>query len=163
MADLNNAFNEKKARILQSLQRPEEEYNDLSPKGSVDEGIRSLIDLVNGLDGLVTTSSCAGRISVFLEGRKGPTSQASGKETVSAEKAVSGGKDLGGRWLFVTHEPVDAINLENSLFKCFGIPEKSNPRSGTAADNLRLVKFQFEPMVMNTVRSCFMRLRLSSS
>lgn len=45
-------------------------YADLSPKGTVDAGIRELIGEINAREGLVTTSSCAGRVSVFLEGKK---------------------------------------------------------------------------------------------
>ena len=158
MAELNKTFREKKARILQSLLRPDKEYKDLSPKGSVDEGIRKLIDLINGLDGLVTTSSCAGRISVFLEGKKGPTTQTSGEEIASTEHVVSGGKGLGGRWLFVSHERVDADSSEHSLFELFGLPKKSDSRLRIGTANPRLVKFQFEPMVMVSSHSRGLRL-----
>ncbi|OKL62796.1 hypothetical protein UA08_01443 [Talaromyces atroroseus] len=63
-------FIARKAKILSDLSVPDAEYSDLSPKGSVDEGIRDLIRDINVLDGLVTTSSCAGRASVFVEGSK---------------------------------------------------------------------------------------------
>lgn len=63
-------FSQKKAKILSQLAVPETEYSDLSPKGSVDAGIRNLIDEINALEGVVTTSSCAGRVSVYLEGYK---------------------------------------------------------------------------------------------
>ena len=45
-----------------------EVYRDKSPKGSVDEGIRELINEINSYEGLVTTSSCAGRVSIFVDG-----------------------------------------------------------------------------------------------
>ncbi len=38
---------------------------DKSPKGSVDEGIRSLVDLVNAHPSYATLSSCSGRITLF--------------------------------------------------------------------------------------------------
>lgn len=63
-------FARKKTVILEQLAVPDDSYTDLSPKGSVDVGIRDLIDEINAIDGLVTTSSCAGRVSVFLEGHK---------------------------------------------------------------------------------------------
>jgi len=63
-------FSVKKATILDGLSRPDSQYTDASPKGSVDEGIRDLIDQINAQEGLVTTSSCAGRVSVYLEGKK---------------------------------------------------------------------------------------------
>lgn len=59
----------KKQKILASLASSSSPtYSDKSPKGSVDAEIIELIDTINGLDGYVTTSSCAGRISVFVEG-----------------------------------------------------------------------------------------------
>lgn len=38
---------------------------DFSPKGSIDVPIRPIVDLINDIDSLVTTSSCSGRISIF--------------------------------------------------------------------------------------------------
>jgi len=38
---------------------------DKSPKGSVDEGIRSLVDLINAHPSYATLSSCSGRITLF--------------------------------------------------------------------------------------------------
>ncbi|KAK1826680.1 hypothetical protein QBC39DRAFT_268624 [Podospora conica] len=64
------AFARKKATILSQLAVPDADYTDASPKGSVDEGIRALLGALNARAGLVTTSSCAGRVSVYLEGRK---------------------------------------------------------------------------------------------
>jgi tRNA wybutosine-synthesizing protein 3 len=64
------SFLSRKRKILADLSVPDTHYTDLSPKGSVDEGIRELIRDVNALEGLVTTSSCAGRVSVFVEGSK---------------------------------------------------------------------------------------------
>lgn len=65
---ISPSFEVKKQKILSDLAVPDEEYTDLSPKGSVDANIVPLIRDINELPGLVTTSSCAGRISVFLEG-----------------------------------------------------------------------------------------------
>jgi tRNA wybutosine-synthesizing protein 3 len=64
------SFIRKKAKILSQLAVPAAEYDDLSPKGSIDDGIRDLIDEINACEAFVTTSSCAGRVSVFLEGQK---------------------------------------------------------------------------------------------
>ncbi len=74
--DPNQSFARKKAHILEQLSVPESSYIDASPKGTIDVEIRDLIDTVNSYTGLVTTSSCSGRISVFLEGEnKGPRSK----------------------------------------------------------------------------------------
>jgi len=64
------AFTAKKAKILADLAVPDAEYTDKSPKGTVDVQIRDLIDEVNAYDGFVTTSSCAGRVAVYVEGPK---------------------------------------------------------------------------------------------
>jgi len=73
IAHLPQTFITKKQHILKQISVPTEQYHDLSPKGSIDEGIRDLITWINGCSGWVTTSSCAGRISVFAEGRKKDT------------------------------------------------------------------------------------------
>ncbi|KAJ4298504.1 hypothetical protein N0V88_003534 [Collariella sp. IMI 366227] len=69
---LGNAFAKRKQAILSQLSVPEDEYTDASPKGSVDAGIRHLIDQINAHAGLVTTSSCAGRVTNerFVENQK---------------------------------------------------------------------------------------------
>ena len=152
------AFTTKKAKILEALSVPNESYTDLSPKGSVDEGIRELISSINTLDGVVTTSSCAGRISVFLEGKK--TLPGSYDEEVGGDdkimKAVPGGKGLGGRWLYVSHEPVLSSTIsfleskhKGLIYELFQL--KSKPSNVDALEDIqgaRYVKFQFEPMVI---------------
>ncbi|KAL2269450.1 hypothetical protein VTJ83DRAFT_1634 [Remersonia thermophila] len=124
------AFTLKKQKILADLARPEGEYVDASPKGSVDAGLRELIDRLNAREGLVTTSSCAGRVSVYLEGPRGGSGGGGGGEggegggrgasvaTASAEEreksgpattaSAAGGKG-GGEWLFVSHDPVGEV------------------------------------------------------
>lgn len=138
-------FISKKTKILDALSVPDSDYTDLSPKGSVDEGIRHLIDEINVIDGLVTTSSCAGRVSVFLEGRK---ALEAGQE--DGEIATPGGKGGGGNWLFVSHEPV----LGNGW-----VDELELSEEGVADEtpsSRRLIHFKFEPMV-NIVVCCLVQ------
>lgn len=164
-------FAQKKHQIISKLLVPAETYTDLSPKGSVDDTIVDLIDKVNKLEGVVTTSSCAGRISVFLEGAKPnvlkqndlPARSKIGKQTTEHEDevennndlkqaAVPGGKGNGGRWLFVSHDPVDVLvpvqqnSDDTSLSTLFGLSQIKDRQSQPGADS-RFVKFQFEPMV----------------
>ncbi len=74
-------------------------FVDASPKGTVDEGIRDVLERINACDGLVTTSSCAGRVSVFADGKK--VLAVGDDDPVDAKPAKVGGKGLGGRWLLL--------------------------------------------------------------
>lgn len=143
------SFVTKKARILSLLTQSEDEYTDNSPKGTVDSQIRDLIDEINAHDGLVTTSSCAGRAAVFVEGprvrsrpegperpervvdevgRDGVDGQPQGEgrkdevmgeettdltTTTSTTTTTSPGGKGGGRWLYVSHEPVPEIRARS--------------------------------------------------
>ncbi|GAB0137844.1 hypothetical protein EsDP_00006097 [Epichloe bromicola] len=140
------AFASKKIKILNQLAVPDAEYTDASPKGTVDKGIRHLIDEINGAEGFVTTSSCAGRVSVFLEGRKAVTTDAyaDGNARVSSQVAGVGGKGAGGKWLFVSHDPVDREEWARSL-------NLSNDGSCETAKEKRLIHFKFEPMILHVL------------
>lgn len=153
--EVYSKFRLKKGRILNSLAAPSELYTDLSPKGSVDIGIKNLIDRLNQLDGIVTTSSCAGRITVFLEGSKGrqffANDGTSEVDNNGEQKVVLGGKGRGGRWLFVSHDPVqipakDHID-DRPLSRLFGLSQQRQPCLLADIDKSRFVRFQFEPMV----------------
>jgi len=145
-------FQQKKNHILQQLSVPLGDYEDLSPKGSVDVEIRDLIDEINAHESLVTTSSCAGRVSVFLEGdHRARTRINADGELVKKKPASEGGKGGGGRWLYVSHTPM-ARDEENesgvSPFKyleTFGLNKHETTSSYTVAS--RLIHFKFEPMV----------------
>lgn len=150
--NIPEVFQTRKAKILEELSLPDAEYTDLSPKGSVDEGIRDLIRDINALPGLVTTSSCAGRMSVFLEGRK--KTGAPQQESESRQFAPSGGKGT-GRWLYVSHDPFVRPSNQDpdtpmSLHEVFGLlPGNGNPP--TSSQPLRLVRFHFDPLVCRVV------------
>lgn len=169
---LPSAFVAKKATILGYLAEPVATYTDASPKGSIDVAIRGLIDRINALEGIVTTSSCAGRVSVFLEGKKnreandelrhtdGHPSAGAGVDDADAGnqlKSVPGGKGSGGRWLFVSHEPIDAQakTQQGGLTTLFGIKNEAREErcDHSPLDNARyqkrLVRFQFEPMILH--------------
>ena len=136
-------FEEKKAKILAQLSLPPEEYTDLSPKGSVDEGLLDVIDEVNATDGFVTTSSCAGRASVFLEGSR-VRKQGAAEGTV----AGVGGKGGGGTWLYVSHDPFEGPSKGRDWDKVFGLkPDESTEGLDVNDDEKRFIHFKFEPMV----------------
>ncbi|ODA83606.1 hypothetical protein RJ55_02121 [Drechmeria coniospora] len=143
-------FAARKNKILQQLAVPDGEYLDASPKGSVDEGIRHLIDEINGADGLVTTSSCAGRVSVFLEGRKTPGDEH--ERRPREQVAGVGGKGAGGTWLYVSHEPVACADGEalRAWTEALAFAEPSSSSAGGhEPHDGRLIHFKFEPMILH--------------
>ena len=165
-ASLPQSFLAKKARILSQLSIPSSEYNDHSPKGSIDFGIRDLIDEINALEGCVTTSSCAGRVSVFLEGRKitgdvvgggGGGEEGDVNRNDESERGQSTGKAAGvggkggGRWLFVSHDPVESKEQEVVWSRMLGM-QREDCGNGDAlmtgdVRTMRFIHFKFEPMV----------------
>ncbi|ANB14524.1 Tyw3p [Sugiyamaella lignohabitans] len=86
-----NPFDQKKRAILSQIESTDETHPDASPKGTLDVLLLPLIDVINSHSDYVTTSSCSGRVSVFLEGMK--------------TASELGGKGDGGKWLFITHDP----------------------------------------------------------
>ena len=156
------SFAVKKNDILASLSIPESTYTDLSPKGSVDEAIKPLLERINALEGVVTTSSCAGRVSIFLEGKKqgkrhediGQNKNNEGLGNEFTQATVPGGKGMGGRWLFVSHEPVDLSKKgegKEAITELLGLGSSGAQNEALAVtgevEEMRLVRFQFEPMV----------------
>ncbi|KAI1349915.1 methyltransferase TYW3-domain-containing protein [Xylaria sp. FL0043] len=153
-------FSRKKERILELLAVPDAEYSDASPKGSVDAGIRDLIGEINALDGFVTTSSCAGRVSVFVEGRKaGNEEMLPGEEEDAARPATLaavGGKGGGGTWLFVSHDPV-VQDAGDGVRNLLGLCDSAGDEGGGGGDvakpskDTRLIHFKFEPMILHVL------------
>ena len=147
-SESTDLFESRKRKILADLSIPDTDYTDLSPKGSVDEGIRDLIHDINALPGLVTTSSCAGRISVFLEGRKKQPQQ----QQQQRQFVPSGGKGA-GRWLFVSHDPLkenqQSAQDAKPLHEMFGLVpgDGKPPRLQGESQAPRLVRFHYDPMV----------------
>lgn len=151
---MTNRFTVRKQTILKQLEVPDGDYTDLSPKGSVDEPIRGLISEINALDGLVTTSSCSGRISVFLEGRKA----AAAADDISAEEAGEsragpGGKGGGGAWLFISHSPIEESQLNSTepLMSRFGLEDTVLEDAPAPSARSRCIHLKFEPMVRSII------------
>lgn len=168
---LPQSFLAKKKSILDQLAVPISEYDDLSPKGSIDVGIRDLIDEINQIEGCVTTSSCSGRVSVFLEGKKQANTESSddqlndengdgqvktkqleaqafaGESGARETTAKVGGKGGGGRWLYVSHSEVDISQHEypGGLVKLLGMDDLQDGLSHGVGR--RFIHFKFEPMV----------------
>jgi tRNA wybutosine-synthesizing protein 3 len=139
-----NRFQTRKQKILEQLTVPDEQYQDLSPKGSVDAPIRVLIGDINVLEGLVTTSSCSGRISVFLEGRKADPTEANPQDESAAGP---GGKGGGGLWLYISHDPIATTpDGPADFMTTFGLT-KGGSADGPSSPVCRYIHLKFEPMV----------------
>ena len=96
-------------------------------------------------------------MSVFLEGKKkrfqaqddGQDDRA-GSLGAEAQAAVPGGKGMGGRWLFVSHEPIDIPKISCYVSRMLGLEPMNGVQCEVVAmepSELRLARFQFEPMV----------------
>lgn len=78
-------------------------------------------------------------------------------------KSVPGGKGLGGRWLFVSHDPVEVPEEEGEpLTRLFGLSRKRNDDTSRGVDrntsrqqHARSVRFAFEPMVSDAMNNLF--------
>ncbi|KAI0162139.1 methyltransferase TYW3-domain-containing protein [Xylariaceae sp. FL1272] len=166
-------FVKRKGKILEQLAVPDAEYSDASPKGSVDEGIRDLIGEINALEGFATTSSCAGRVSVFVEGRKansegrdvggdeGDEDEEEGNRRVSTVAAV-GGKGGGGKWKFVSHDPVSNPGADGmrGLFGLDGKESGEEVGEKTRENGSRLVHLKFEPMILHILTASLAHAQL---
>ncbi|KAF3008765.1 hypothetical protein E8E13_010261 [Curvularia kusanoi] len=144
-------FEVRKQKILEQINVPDGEYHDLSPKGSIDAPIRELIGEINNIDGIVTTSSCSGRISVFLEGRKADNASLGSAEEGEESRAGPGGKGGGGTWLFISHDPVAVSDVAASqgFLSRFGL-EETAPAGAKAVDiKHRFIHLKFEPMILH--------------
>ncbi|KAG5356153.1 tRNA wybutosine-synthesizing protein 3 [Yarrowia sp. B02] len=130
-----DSFAQKKAYILEQISLNSEDNPDDSPKGTIDEFLKPLIATINGLDDFVTTSSCSGRVSVFLEGEKGV--EENGKVT---------GKG-GGKWLFVSHDPKEIDGWEKTVFG--GDHQMAEEWLGHVAPQTSLILFKFEAMILH--------------
>lgn len=146
---MTSRFGARKQKILEQLDAPDEEYHDLSPKGSIDAPIRQLIGEINSFDGIVTTSSCSGRISVFLEGRKADGNASNEPKDGEESRAGPGGKGGGGTWLFISHDPIEVpiASSTTDLMSKFGLHNASEGELSRSDTQRRFIHLKFEPMV----------------
>ncbi|KAF3055252.1 tRNA wybutosine-synthesizing protein 3 like protein [Daldinia childiae] len=146
-------FARRKIRILEQLARPDDEYTDASPKGSVDAGIRELIGEVNGTDGKKAVAEEDGGEGDGVD---------DAEKTEVRKLAGIGGKGGGGAWLFVSHDPVPlGQGKGEDVEEMLGL--RSSPEEGDEAGEIladdsvrdvaaaRLVHFKFEPMILHVL------------
>ena len=131
-------------------------FRDKSPKGSVDERIRPLVDLINQHESFSTLSSCSGRISLFdpNNNNRVRSNQDSIEEPGLPENSVSG-KGIGG-WLLVSHEEIEPDEL-TSLF-----PEQSvseSQQSHQESYETHPLVFKVEPLLLHVAAASLKRGR----
>ncbi|SMN20371.1 similar to Saccharomyces cerevisiae YGL050W TYW3 tRNA methyltransferase required for synthesis of wybutosine [Maudiozyma saulgeensis] len=135
-----NAFDQKKASILDEINSPQP---DLSPKGSIDELCIPIMELINSHKDMVTTSSCSGRVSVFVEGTKHYN-----------EEIKVGGKGQGGRWLFVSHDETNVVgwldrleqdSMAENIIVNIGNVEDVSKFDGSH----RYILYKYEPFILH--------------
>ncbi|GAB5590787.1 tRNA methyltransferase tyw3 [Umbelopsis nana] len=144
-------FHERKHKVISELVEEMDPNNpDKSPKGYIDAPILDLMRLINQHSQFYTTSSCSGRVAVYCEGVD--------EKKKSAESELDSAKSTkGGKWLYVTHDPVSIPDLENMdawiLKLLFGDAYDrltTDPiENEQAIINQQLVFFKFEPLILH--------------
>ncbi|EGW34347.1 uncharacterized protein SPAPADRAFT_134561 [Spathaspora passalidarum NRRL Y-27907] len=127
---MQDPFDQKKQAILDEISTNSSDNLDASPKGTIDEKCIPIINLINKDPNMVTTSSCSGRVSVFLEG----------KHQEGQNKIIAKGNE--GRWLFVTHNPEDLPKWYDGVdfkYLCDQFPGGES----------RSILFKFEPLILH--------------
>jgi len=164
------AFQSIKRKVLRELYGLDDNhaYNhqllkDKSPKGSVDEEIRSIIDLINSHPSFVTLSSCSGRIALFnpVSGNN-HTSPLNNNSFIKNYERVEEenmdtlevkGKGFGS-WLLSSHAEIDTLQLKQCL--------------DTAAHELTWISthatptllFKHEPLLLHVAASHLTKARI---
>lgn len=130
-------FEQKKTSILAEISSTLAATPDLSPKGSIDEVCIPIMNLINNHPDMVTTSSCSGRVSVFLEGVK----------NADTESVQIGAKGNQGRWLFVTHEPEKLDNWHTQI--AFSYQSREQQLRDLVDSHTRYILYKFEPLILH--------------
>lgn len=114
---------------------------DKSPKGSLDDDVKSLVDLLNAHPSYSTLSSCSGRITLF-----NPNHMA---EMDGVDRDTEGDVGKGyGAWLLSSHSKVTSEDVERILDD-HNVKQKSD----------KTLLFKFEPLLLHVAASNLSRAR----
>lgn len=143
---ISSGFAAQKTDLLQQLTAPPaSDANIPSRSSSIDVGIQKLVDEINGIETLVTTSGCAGRIVVYLEGTS-LTSPPSHLDDHARISVVSTSADYNGQSLFVSHDPLP-LSGRGPVAPMLGLSDHTNLGIPPSIEGVRWVRCKFESMV----------------
>lgn len=148
-------FVAQKTRLLQRLTAPNTSSTGHSSGDSVDIGIRSLVDEINKIDTLATTSSCAGRVVVYLEGSGSSSSPSHLDDNMGISGLAIAAERVGDQSLFVSHDPLP-LSGKTPVAPMLGLSDHTNLGVPSSIEGVRWVRCKFEPMVGDIFASCFL-------
>ena len=106
-------FDETKHSVLSKV--------DISPKGSFDAPIVDLLSLINSHIDYVTTSSCSGRIAIFVSNAAAKESSDDlADDSDDLSSSLSSALAKGIRWLMVSHGVITADAVKRCLTEARG-------------------------------------------
>ncbi|RKP12547.1 tRNA wybutosine-synthesizing protein, partial [Piptocephalis cylindrospora] len=144
-------FDARKRHILSTI--TPDAGPDRSPKGYVDAPLLPLLELINAQADYVSTSSCSGRVVVYADPE--PKRSAETEDEEGLEGDVEAQPEKGGRWLLVSHDPLEEMDEETDealSTRLFGGQTLLDPSSESPVDishDSPLVYFKFEPMILH--------------
>lgn len=142
---MSSGFVAQKTDLLQQLTAPNALYN-ITSRSSIDVGIRKLVEEINGIETLVTTGGCAGRIVVYLEGRSLTYPHSNLDDHARISGASIAAEDNSGQPLFVSHDPLP-LSEKGSVAPMLGLSDHTNLGVPASIEGVRWVRCKFEPMV----------------
>jgi tRNA wybutosine-synthesizing protein 3 len=150
---MSPGFATQKTKFLQQLTAPDASDTNRSPEGSVDVGIRRLVDEINKIDTLATTSSCSGRVVVYLEGRSSslPRSNLDDDMGISGLAITADGGS--NKSLFVSHDPLP-LSGKSPVAPMLGLSDHTNLGVPSSIEGVRWVRCKFESLVGDIFASC---------
>eukprot|EP01063_Lacrimia_lanifica_P001551 TRINITY_DN1078_c0_g1_i1.p1 TRINITY_DN1078_c0_g1~~TRINITY_DN1078_c0_g1_i1.p1 ORF type:complete len:298 (+),score=61.05 TRINITY_DN1078_c0_g1_i1:56-949(+) len=148
------AFDARKAAVQRELASASV---DRSPKGTVDNRCWPMIDFLNSCEQYVTTSSCSGRVAMWLDPPKADSGKADDNDhdddddgadnvPVLPEASGAGKKGRGGRWLHVTHDLPVLADFTAALDKYVA---ECSPDASTSPSPFGVVWVRFEPYILH--------------
>jgi len=148
-------FTAQKTKLLQRLTAPNASNTNHSSKEGVDVGIRSLVDEMNKIDTLATTSSCAGRVVVYLEGSGSSSSPSHLDDDMGISGLTIAAEEVHDQSLFVSHDPLP-LSGKRPVAPMLGLSDHTNLGVPSTVEGVRWVRCKFEPMVGDIFVSWFL-------